>query len=100
MENCFYLTCITLLMLRGIRRFWRQNRTALWPYLVLICIFPLTYYMTKPIMDYRQAIEPAVVVLLVSGVLPWRRIRPSRSIQWAGAERAHEPEFAATSPAA
>jgi hypothetical protein len=32
--------------------------------------------MTKPIMDYRQAIEPAVVVLAVSGVLPWRRIKP------------------------
>ncbi|MGD0683034.1 MAG: glycosyltransferase family 39 protein [Terracidiphilus sp.] len=99
LENCFYLTCITLLMLRGIRRFWRQNRTALWPYLVLICIFPLTYYMTKPIMDYRQAIEPAVVVLLVSGVLPWRRIRPGRSMSWTGAERALEPEFTATAPA-
>jgi hypothetical protein len=63
-------------MLCGIRRFWRQNRAALWPYLVLIGIFPLTYYLTKPIMDYRQAIEPAVVVLAVSGVLPWRRIKP------------------------
>ena len=83
-------------MLRGIRRFWRWNRTALWPYLVLICVFPLTYYLTKPIMDYRQAIEPAVVVLLVSGVLPWRRLRPGSSIQWAGAERALEPEFAAS----
>jgi 4-amino-4-deoxy-L-arabinose transferase-like glycosyltransferase len=100
LENCFYLTCITLLMLRGILRFWRWNRTALWPYLVLICVFPLTYYLTKPIMDYRQAIEPAVVVLLVSGVLPWRRIRPGSSIQWAGAERALEPEFRATPPAA
>jgi hypothetical protein len=98
-ENCFYVSCITLLMLRGTRRFWRQNRTALWPYLVLICIFPLTYYLTKPIMDYRQAIEPAVVVLVVSGVLPWRRIRSGKLIQWAGAERALEPEFAATTPA-
>ena len=74
-ENCFYVSCITLLMLRGIRRFWRQNRAALWPYLVLICIFPLTYYLTKPIMDYRQAIEPAIVVLAIAGVLPWRRIK-------------------------
>jgi hypothetical protein len=63
---------------------------------VLICIFPITYYMTKPIMDYRQAIEPAVVVLVVSGVLPWRRIQPGRGIKWAGADRALEPEFAAT----
>jgi 4-amino-4-deoxy-L-arabinose transferase-like glycosyltransferase len=98
-ENCFYVSCLTLLMLRGIRRFWRQNRTALWPYLVLICIFPITYYLTKPIMDYRQAIEPAVVVLVVSGVMPWKRLQHSRLIRWGGAERALEPEFAATAPA-
>jgi hypothetical protein len=96
----FYLGCITLLMLRGIGRFWRQNRAALWPYLVLIGIFPLTYYITHPMVDYRQAIEPAVIVLVVSGVLPWKRIRPGKLIQWAGAERALEPEFAATSPKA
>ncbi|MGB9407135.1 MAG: glycosyltransferase family 39 protein [Terracidiphilus sp.] len=98
--NCFYVSCITLLMLRGIRRFWSQNRAALWPYLVLIGIFPLTYYLTKPIMDYRQAIEPAVVVLVVSGVLPWRRIQPRRFTHWVGAERALEPEFASSAPAA
>jgi 4-amino-4-deoxy-L-arabinose transferase-like glycosyltransferase len=97
LENCFYISCITLLMLRGIARFWRRNRTALWPYLVLICIFPITYYMTKTVMDYRQAIEPAVVVLIVSGVLPWRRILPDRLAHWVGTERALEPEFAATS---
>jgi hypothetical protein len=94
-ENCFYVSCITLLMLRGIRRFWRWNRTALWPYLVLIGIFPLTYYLTKPIMDYRQAIEPAVVVLVVSGVMPWRHLQSGRGIHWVGAERALEPEFRA-----
>ena len=99
-ENMFYVCCMTLLMLRGIRRFWRQNRAALWPYLVLIGIFPLTYYLTNPLMDYRQAIEPAIVVLAVSGVLPWRRIRPGGANQWVGAERALEPEFASTPPAA
>jgi hypothetical protein len=93
-ENCFYVSCITLLMLRGLRRFWLQNRAALWPYLVLIGIFPITYYLTKPIMDYRQAIEPAVIVLVVSGMLPWKRLQPSLLIHWAGAERALEPEFA------
>jgi hypothetical protein len=87
-------------MLRGIGRFWRWNRAALWPYLVLIGIFPMTYYLTKPIMDYRQAIEPAIVVLVVSGVLPWRRIRPNRLISWVGAERSAQPEFAAIPPAA
>jgi 4-amino-4-deoxy-L-arabinose transferase-like glycosyltransferase len=74
-ENCFYVTCMTLLMLIGIRRLWGQNRTALLPYLVLVGIFPLTYYLTKPLMDYRQAIEPAIVVMAVSGVFAFRRER-------------------------
>jgi len=74
--NIFYVSCITLLMLRGARRLWRQNRAAALPYLALIGVFPLTYYMTHPLMDYRQPIEPAIIVLAVSGALPWRRIRP------------------------
>jgi 4-amino-4-deoxy-L-arabinose transferase-like glycosyltransferase len=98
-ENCFYVSSMTLLMLFGISRFWRQNRAALWPYLVLIGIFPITYYLTKPIMDYRQAIEPGVIVLAVSGVLPWRRTQPSHVIHRAGAQPALEPEFAATQSA-
>jgi 4-amino-4-deoxy-L-arabinose transferase-like glycosyltransferase len=74
-ENSFYVSCVTLLMLLGIRRLWRQNRVALLPYLVLIGVFPITYYLTHPMMDYRQAIEPAIVVLAVAGAFPWRSIK-------------------------
>ncbi len=88
----FYVSCVTLLMLRGIRRFWRFNRAALLPYLVLICFFPITYYITHPLMDYRQPIEPAIIVLAVAGAVPWKRIKPgqanARSSLWIGAERA------------
>jgi 4-amino-4-deoxy-L-arabinose transferase-like glycosyltransferase len=98
--NIFYVCSITLLMLRGARRFWRQNRAAVLPYLVLIGIFPLTYYITHPLMDYRQPIEPAVIVLAVAGALPWRRIQSRLGIHWAGAERTGDAEFAATPPAA
>jgi hypothetical protein len=72
--NVFYVCSITFLMLLGIRRLWRLNRATLLPYLVLIAIFPVTYYVTHPLMDYRQPIEPAIIVLAVSGVLSWRRI--------------------------
>ena len=82
---------MTLLMLRGVGRFWRMNRAALLPYLVLIGIFPLAYYITHPLMDYCQPIEPAVIVLAVSGAFPWRRIRhdhaDSQSPELIGAER-------------
>jgi 4-amino-4-deoxy-L-arabinose transferase-like glycosyltransferase len=90
--NIFYVCCITLLMLRGLRRFWQFNRTAVLPYLVLICVFPITYYVTHPLMDYRQPIEPAIIVLVVAGVLPWRRLRASDGDfnlrRWIGGERA------------
>jgi 4-amino-4-deoxy-L-arabinose transferase-like glycosyltransferase len=74
--NIFYVCTITFLMLRGIRRLWHANRSALLPYLVLICIFPITYYITHPLMDYRQPIEPAIIVLAVAGTVPWKRSTP------------------------
>jgi hypothetical protein len=89
--NVFYVGCVTLLMLRGIRRFWRFNRAALLPYLVLIGFFPLTYYITHPLMDYRHPIEPAIIILAISGAVPWKHLQPGDSNhpnQWIGAERA------------
>lgn len=90
--NIFYVSCITFLMLRGIRRFWKLNRTGVLPYLALICVFPITYYMTHPLMDYRQPIEPAIIVLAIAGTVPWRvKEQASSKVlsdQWIGAEKA------------
>ena len=72
--NVFYVCCITFFMLKGARRLWRLNRTACLPYLALICVFPMTYYITHPLMDYRQPIEPAIIVLAVCGAVPLRRL--------------------------
>ncbi len=89
--NIFYVSCITFLMLRGIRRFWRFNRATVLPYLALIGAFPITYYLTHPLMDYRQPIEPAIIVLVIAGAVPWRvKIREEsnlRSSTWVGAEK-------------
>lgn len=78
LPNMFYVCVMTLLMLRGIWRFWRWNRREAMPYLVLVGIFPLPYYFSLALMDYRQPIEPAIVVLAIAGALPWRRLRPGR----------------------
>jgi 4-amino-4-deoxy-L-arabinose transferase-like glycosyltransferase len=86
--NIFQVCCMTFFMLRGIRRFWRFNRTAFLPYLVLIAVFPITYYITHPLMDYRQPIEPAIIVLAIAGVIPWKRLNPGEKSKWIGAERA------------
>lgn len=85
--NIFQVCAVTFFMLRGIGRFWRLNRAALPPYLVLICVFPITYYITHPLMDYRQPIEPAIIVLAIAGAVPWKRLKPGDSDAWIGAER-------------
>ncbi len=71
-ENVFQVSCITLFMLLGIRQLWRVNRIGLVPYLLFITFFPITYYLTHPMMDYRQPLEPAVVVLATAGALSLR----------------------------
>lgn len=70
----FYVCTVTFFMLTGIVRLWRTDRTAVMPYLLLIGAFPITYYLTHPMMDYRQPIEPAVIVLGVAGALSLRRV--------------------------
>jgi hypothetical protein len=39
----------------------------------LIALFPLTYYVTHASPDYRQPIEPEIIVLAVMGALSLRR---------------------------
>jgi len=80
--NILQVCAVTFFMLRGIRRLWRIDPQALLPYLVLICVFPLTYYITHPLMDYRQPIEPAILVLAVAGAKPWKWVGPSRPAWW------------------
>jgi len=72
-ELAFYISSMTLLMLLGTRTMWRNNREAAMPYLLLITTFPITYYLTHPMMDYRQPIEPAVIVFAVAGALSLKR---------------------------
>jgi hypothetical protein len=54
---------------------------------VLIAIFPITYYITHPLMDYRQPIEPAIIVLAIAGAIPLKRLKPGYELKWIGAER-------------
>ncbi len=76
--DVFFCTSITVLMLLGARRFWRRDWLSALPYLALITIFPITYYFTHATPDYRQPIEPEVVVLVVMGILSLKRItRPA-----------------------
>jgi len=66
--NLFFCTGLTILMLRGLRRLWAFERSSALPLVVLLAIFPMTYYLTHASMDYRQPIEPVVVLLAAIGV--------------------------------
>ncbi len=80
LPDVFFCTSITVLMLLGARRFWREDRAAALPYLLLIAIFPITYYFTHASPDYREPIEPEVVVLVMVGVLSLRRSAEPRMV--------------------
>jgi hypothetical protein len=68
LPNVFFCTSLTLLMLIGARDWWRRDRDAALPCLLSIAIFPIAYYITHPLMDYRQPIEPEIVILVVVGL--------------------------------
>jgi 4-amino-4-deoxy-L-arabinose transferase-like glycosyltransferase len=75
LQNADILFCtgMTVLMLLGALRFWRRGRSSALLYLVLIALFPLTYYVTHASPDYRQPIEPEIIVLAVLGMQSLRR---------------------------
>jgi hypothetical protein len=68
LPNVFYCTSLTLLLLIGAGDWWRRDRDAALPYLLSIALFPIAYYISHPLMDYRQPIEPEIVVLVVVGL--------------------------------
>jgi 4-amino-4-deoxy-L-arabinose transferase-like glycosyltransferase len=71
--DVFFCTGMTVLMLVGARWFWRRDARGALPYLVLLAIFPVTYYVTHATPDYREPIEPEVVVLVAAGALSLKR---------------------------
>ena len=82
--NVFFCTGITFLMLRGIWRWWKVDRDHAVPYLILLIVFPLPYYLTHSSMDYRQPIEPEIAILVTIGFLGIR--------DWSGAGNPDVPE--------
>jgi hypothetical protein len=72
--DVFFCTGITVLMLLGGWSFWRRDQVGVLPYLLLIALFPITYYVTHATPDYREPIEPEVVVLVVIGLVSLKRM--------------------------
>jgi 4-amino-4-deoxy-L-arabinose transferase-like glycosyltransferase len=66
--NIFFCSSLTLLMIFGALNWVRREPSAAMPYLLSIAIFPVAYYISHPLMDYRQPIEPEIVILVVVGL--------------------------------
>jgi len=88
LPNMFYVCSVTAFMLLGLVRLLRRDALAALPYLILVAIFPITYYLSLALMDYRQPIEPAIVVLAVAGALSLRRASLDASSRRIAAEEA------------
>ena len=71
--------CIFLFwaLVRGLRRCWRENWSMALPYLLSVLIFPLPYYLTHASMDYRQPLEPIVIMLVTVGLFGAHRAAPA-----------------------
>lgn len=66
--------CLVLLFFtaRGMARWWRADRMAALPYLLATLVFPLPYYLTHSSMDYRQPLEPVLLLFVTLGIFGLR----------------------------
>ncbi len=72
---CLFLLFFTV---RGLGRWWHEDRAAAVPYVLALIIFPLPYYLTHSSMDYRQPLEPILVLLVVLGMFGTGRCLSNR----------------------
>ncbi|HVA17701.1 MAG TPA: glycosyltransferase family 39 protein [Candidatus Dormibacteraeota bacterium] len=71
--NIFFCSSLTILVLLGLRRAFRDGVAVGMPYLIVLLFFPLIYYVTHPEDWYRRPIDPFCVVLAVYAVVSWLR---------------------------
>jgi 4-amino-4-deoxy-L-arabinose transferase-like glycosyltransferase len=68
LPNVPFCLFLMFFMVKGLLRWHREDRTAVLPYLLALLIFPMPYYITHSSMDYRQPIEPVIIVLVSIGL--------------------------------
>ena len=90
--NVFFCISITVLMCRGLRRWWKVDREHALPYLITLITFPLPYYLTHSSMDYRQPIEPQIVILVTVGVFGFRGWKRSTRPKAVETRHQYQPE--------
>jgi 4-amino-4-deoxy-L-arabinose transferase-like glycosyltransferase len=68
LPNIPFCLFLTWFMVRGLRRWLREDPGAALPYFIAVLIFPIPYYLTHSSPDYRQPIEPIIILLVTVGL--------------------------------
>jgi 4-amino-4-deoxy-L-arabinose transferase-like glycosyltransferase len=69
--NVVFCTGLTVLTLMGLRRAWRLDPAVAMPYVLVLLLFPIIYYLTHPEDYYRRPIDPQYVVLAAYTAASW-----------------------------
>jgi hypothetical protein len=77
--NVFFCTALTVLMLLGLRRVWREDRLLAALFGSVLFFFPSVYYLTHVEVYYRRQIDPIILVLAVYGLAPKTSVTTSPS---------------------
>jgi len=66
--NVYMVVSLTVAMLIGLWQALRNAREAAVPYLLVLMIYPLVFYITHPGIRYRHLMDPEMMILAASGV--------------------------------
>jgi hypothetical protein len=66
--NVYLTISVTLAMLLGLWRALRTDRQAAVPYVLVLLLYPLLFYLTHPTIRYRHVIDPEIFILAALGV--------------------------------
>jgi 4-amino-4-deoxy-L-arabinose transferase-like glycosyltransferase len=72
LPNVPFCSVLTLFCAAGLLWGWRHHRARLLPFLCLVALFPIPYYLTHSSMDYRAPIEPQLAILATAGMIALR----------------------------
>ncbi len=82
--NVFFCTALTVLMLMGLRRVWREDRLLAALFASVLFFFPSVYYFVHVEVYFRRQIDPMILVLAVYALMPKRSGVASASLPTPG----------------
>jgi len=73
--NVIFCTAFTFLAIAGLRNAFRRTPDRAMPYVLVLLVYPMVYYMTHSDLAYRHPLDPEIVTLGSYAVVSWLRVR-------------------------